>query len=206
MVLHPPLEHEDTKRCILEALLALLASKPFSSITMNEIADACGLTKPAIYYHFGSKKGLFVALARMVQGEVRSLLDEVVAKAGSLREALVLIARRRMEALRSRPELVRAHIWMIVDPGIRLLIDRIQDEMADMVLEALRPLFEDARARGETREDVDAELVLRMHHGVMNTYLIKFLQGEPITGSLPDPEEIVDLIFRGIGPEEGCRA
>lgn len=179
--------------------MVLLASKPFSSITMNKIADACGLTKPAIYYHFGSKKGLFVALARAMKAEVCRTLGEIVDSAESLREALVLISRRRISELESRPELIRAHISMVLDPGIRLLIDQIQDEIADTLFEKFYPLFERAKKSGEIRPDVDAELVLRMHQGVMNTYVIKFLRGVSVAEALPDPEVIVDQIYRGIG-------
>ncbi|MBN1433269.1 TetR/AcrR family transcriptional regulator [Candidatus Fermentibacterales bacterium] len=193
-----PLE-QDTKHVILGALIGLLGRKPCSSITMSEIAQKCGLTKPAIYYHFGSKKGLFVALAQTVLEEVSKEIDAIVQTAGTLREILVRMAARRIEAIKDRPDLVRAHIALILDPGIRLMIDRLQDEISDMMLRKLTPLFEEARKSGEIRGDVDPGLVLTMHHGALNAYVVKLLHGQPVSDVTPDPESMIDLIYRGLG-------
>jgi len=49
---------------ILEAASRLFAQKGFANVSIRDICRETGTTAPVIYYHFGSKKGLFEAVAR----------------------------------------------------------------------------------------------------------------------------------------------
>ncbi|QQG48636.1 MAG: TetR/AcrR family transcriptional regulator [archaeon] len=57
-------EHTATSDRILESASKLFAEKGFSNVSIRDICRATGTTAPAIYYYFGSKKGLFEAAAR----------------------------------------------------------------------------------------------------------------------------------------------
>jgi AcrR family transcriptional regulator len=59
------------------------AATGFHGTSMEEIADAAGVTKPVLYQHFGSKQVLYLELLEMVGAE---LLDAVVAAAAAERE------------------------------------------------------------------------------------------------------------------------
>lgn len=70
---------------ILEVARALFVEKGFSATSVREIADGVGVTVPALYYHFGSKRGLLLALVEQHCATV----TEAVAQAVELgREAL----------------------------------------------------------------------------------------------------------------------
>jgi AcrR family transcriptional regulator len=66
------------RRQLLEVALDCFAAGGFHSTSMEEIADAAGVTKPVLYQHFGSKQVLYLELLEMVGAE---LLDAVVAAA-----------------------------------------------------------------------------------------------------------------------------
>ncbi len=53
-----------TAEKILDAASRLFAEKGFSNVSVRDLCEETGTTAPAIYYHFGSKKGLFDAVAR----------------------------------------------------------------------------------------------------------------------------------------------
>jgi len=57
-------EHGPTAERILQAAARLFAEKGFANVSVRDICKATGTTAPVIYYHFGSKKGLFEAVAR----------------------------------------------------------------------------------------------------------------------------------------------
>lgn len=42
----------DTKSQIAEALIVLLQKKPINKVTINEIAEQCGISRMTFYYHF----------------------------------------------------------------------------------------------------------------------------------------------------------
>jgi TetR/AcrR family transcriptional regulator len=52
----------DTRERIMAAALDLFSRRGYETSGVQEIADAAGLTKPALYYHFGSKQGLLDAI------------------------------------------------------------------------------------------------------------------------------------------------
>jgi hypothetical protein len=53
---------EETREALLAAACPLFGLQGYESTSLEEIAEACGLTIRPIYYHFGSKVGLFSAL------------------------------------------------------------------------------------------------------------------------------------------------
>lgn len=56
----------DTREDLLRVGLRLFATKGFAGVSVSEIAEAAGVSVPVIYQRFGSKAGLFVAVAEDV--------------------------------------------------------------------------------------------------------------------------------------------
>ena len=49
---------------LLDVALRVFGEKGFHDTSMNDIAEAAGVTKPVLYQHFGSKRALFRELLR----------------------------------------------------------------------------------------------------------------------------------------------
>ncbi|MEU4422393.1 helix-turn-helix domain-containing protein [Actinoplanes sp. NPDC024001] len=62
----------ETADRIRAAALELIASKGVHQVSLREIADRVGITKPALYYHFASREDL-------VRSLVQPLIDDVEA-------------------------------------------------------------------------------------------------------------------------------
>ena len=62
-----------TRQGILAAATALFAERGFSGAHVNDIVAQAGTTKPMIYYHFGSKEGLFAAVLESVYAGMREI-------------------------------------------------------------------------------------------------------------------------------------
>lgn len=56
------LQKEETKKKIAEAAGQLFAQKGYAATSIGDIVTATGKSKGNIYYHFGSKEGLFLHL------------------------------------------------------------------------------------------------------------------------------------------------
>ncbi|MGW5388028.1 TetR/AcrR family transcriptional regulator [Nocardia sp. NPDC003963] len=67
----------DTKRAILDAAVPLFVAKGFEETSLREIADAVGITKPSLYYHYASKLELLVAIVNPLLDDLRALAEEV---------------------------------------------------------------------------------------------------------------------------------
>lgn len=67
---------EETRRRLLAAAAELFAARGFDATTVEDVAEAAGFSKGAVYYNFSSKDDLFAAL---VQQHIDELLGELTA-------------------------------------------------------------------------------------------------------------------------------
>lgn len=66
----------NSRTAILDAAERLFVEKGYHAISMREIADAVGMTKAALYYHFRDKEQLFMAILEGVLSELSMLIEQ----------------------------------------------------------------------------------------------------------------------------------
>lgn len=59
-----------TRERLINAARPLFAERGYDALSLDDVLRVVGLTKGAIYHHFGDKKGLFREVVMGVQGEV----------------------------------------------------------------------------------------------------------------------------------------
>ncbi len=65
----------ETRERILDAAEDVFNEKGVSRTTLNEIAEAAGVTRGAIYWHFKNKVELFEAMVDRVRGPMKELVE-----------------------------------------------------------------------------------------------------------------------------------
>ena len=68
---------------LLAVGLEVFARQGFHGTSMNDVADAAGVTKPVLYQHFSSKNELYLEVLRDIGGRLRDELGKAVADATS---------------------------------------------------------------------------------------------------------------------------
>jgi AcrR family transcriptional regulator len=71
----------ERRRQLLDTALAVFGERGFHDTSMNEIADAAGVTKPVLYQHFDSKRDLFLEVLRDVGDRLREEVGKATAAA-----------------------------------------------------------------------------------------------------------------------------
>ena len=66
---------------ILDVSVQVFARRGFHSTSMNDVADAAGVTKPVLYQHFDSKQDLYLALIDEAGNRLRTAISKAVAGA-----------------------------------------------------------------------------------------------------------------------------
>lgn len=66
---------------ILEVALDVFAAAGFHGASMNDVADAAGVTKPVLYQHFDSKRELYQALLEAVGNRLLVAIAKATAEA-----------------------------------------------------------------------------------------------------------------------------
>ena len=78
------------RRQLVEVALRVFAERGFHDASMNDIAEAAGVTKPVLYQHFNSKRELFSELLTDVGAELQETITKAVAAAQSPHEMVEL--------------------------------------------------------------------------------------------------------------------
>ncbi|HSW06184.1 TetR/AcrR family transcriptional regulator [Aquabacterium sp.] len=85
---------DDQREAILAQAAALFAHQGYTATSMNQVAAACGISKPTLYHYVRDKHELLLCVARAHVGRLQSLVAEVRAETHSPRDRLAqLIAR-----------------------------------------------------------------------------------------------------------------
>ena len=68
---------------MLEVAGRVFAARGFHEASMDEIAEAAGISKQMLYNYFGSKEGLYFAYVNLAYRDIIAAIDEAVAGAGA---------------------------------------------------------------------------------------------------------------------------
>ena len=74
---------EETRNKLLEAARQAFGSVGYAQTSMDELTASAGLTRGALYHHFGDKKGLLQAVVQQVDAELDAQLAQVSEQAAS---------------------------------------------------------------------------------------------------------------------------
>jgi TetR/AcrR family transcriptional regulator len=86
-----PEQDEHARTRLLNAAVHVFDRKGYAAASVREIAELAGVTKPALYYHFGSKEGVFVAILDQAQRQFTQSLGKAIARPGSARDRIVAL-------------------------------------------------------------------------------------------------------------------
>lgn len=156
-----------TRERILEAGLKTFSTKGYLGATTKEIAREAGIAEVTVFRHFPSKEKLFeeVINTHSFLPTLRGLLPEIGAM--ELEEALVLIARRFLDTLVLRKDMIRImHSEMQRYPE---KIHKIYHAFVDEVRNTLASYFKEMQEKGVLRE-FDTVLGARAFFGMFLSY------------------------------------
>jgi AcrR family transcriptional regulator len=72
--------YDDQRELILASAAQLFAQRGYSATSMNEVAEACGMSKPSLYHYFKDKYTLLVHIAEEHVLRLEALVAEVEAE------------------------------------------------------------------------------------------------------------------------------
>ncbi|BDZ30356.1 TetR/AcrR family transcriptional regulator [Lactiplantibacillus sp. WILCCON 0030] len=69
-----------THQAILDAARTLFLKHGYAATSTRDIANAIGITQPALYHHFKDKEVIFLAVITTVGGEIKTGLDQILSQ------------------------------------------------------------------------------------------------------------------------------
>lgn len=182
------------REAIRAAATALFAERGFAATSTREICERAGVTKPALYYHFGDKERLYEELMLDAFNEYRKGLLRASRRGKRAPQRLIEVLAAIFAFTRRNPALVRLIFrMMFASERDSPAVDYV--EIGDAECRVLKDIIQEGIRRGELKGRAlqIAEALMAMH----TLYTISFLlTGRPELGR-PLARRIVELLVQG---------
>lgn len=156
------------------------AHSGYAGTSVQEIVDAAAVTKPALYYYFGNKSGLYQSLVDQAYDERFQLIQTAIQHAATLQDKLLAIVLAMFGFFRSHPDLVRiAFATAFAAPG-EIPPTVSYREKSRRNFELVHQLVRDAQEHGDLNPRMDSHHLALSFWGLLNIYIMSgIVQNEP---------------------------
>jgi len=197
----PPQERDpQTRNRLLASAVHIFERKGYSAASVREVAEMAGVTKPTLYYHFGSKEGLLIAILQEAIREFDRTLSVAVARTGTARERLLALCEDVFTVFELNIPIVRvAHTVFLGPIDVAPAFDLTAFER--MWRESLQGIVEDGQAAGEFRAVPPIDVVYGLM-GLVDSCLNRQMHRglEPV--SREALRRIISLLLDGVSREQ----
>ena len=184
------------RETILETSAKLFSQQGYKEVSIRDIAQACGMTNAALYYHFKNKEDLFLAMLQRDHERTIASLQAAAGGPGDLRSDLVQLVTRYAAITRERHQSFQT-LWrdmkQMEEAHPRKLI-------GEMWCELMRPLNErltQAQADGDIQPG-DVRLYARLLHGMTMALVREGKPDKPRKVLTQEIDTVVDLFLNGL--------
>jgi len=140
---------------ILEVATAEFANKGLSGARIDEIAAATRTSKRMIYYYFGSKEGLYIAVLEESYRRMRSIEAGLHLEDLPPEQALRRLVEFTFDHHQGNPDYIRLVMTENMERGAYLAQSKSIQELNVPAIEAIRRLYDRGVAQGVFRPGLD---------------------------------------------------
>jgi AcrR family transcriptional regulator len=125
---------------LLDVALTLFAERGFNATTMDDTAEAAGVTKPLLYQHFDSKRALYLELVESVATTMLDTIGAAVAAAAGPRQQVEGGFAAYFRLVVTQPDAFNLLFGSNVpnDPELSSAVRKVQDA----IVEAIDPFID----------------------------------------------------------------
>ena len=186
--------YDGQREQILARAARLFAKRGYTATSMNEVAEACGVSKPSLYHYVHDKQQLLVEIAAAHIARLEALVDEVGAEthAPEQRVRRLIAAFLAVYANSQAEHRVLTEDVKFLQPADRRRVLDGERKVVAAFADAI------ARARPELRDqDLDKPLTMLLF-GMMN-WMFTWLRPRGEFSHADMAPVVADLFFGGLG-------
>ena len=188
---------------LLRVARDLFTTRGYTATSVREIVEAAGVTKPALYYHFASKEGIYLAIL----DDLRSLFDTGIAehggKAGNVRcqiEEFILGLYDLFEQNRAAARFLNAAFWGPTQSAPSFDFQALNERFISFVALKVEEGISAGEIRGANTRDVSLTLL-----GALSSYVNLTLAHPRLSSGKTGLRRILALIFTGVAAHAPTR-
>ncbi len=182
-------QDEDIKQRIMDEARALFFRYGFSKVTMDETAEALGMSKKTLYRFFPSKEDLLQEITKHHLASCETEMRAIVKRPGADPLDKLQEYTRYLAALYAKMSDALLHDLRRHAPEIWRMID---DHSQKCVATEFQALIKEGRQKGRFRKDVDERLFILIYSSVIK----EVLNPEALAGLPFKPTQVFDTVVK----------
>ncbi|NTW09369.1 MAG: TetR family transcriptional regulator [Anaerolineaceae bacterium] len=190
-----------TRENLLQAGLVVFGRKGYDAATLEDVAREAGVTRGAIYWHFGSKTELFNALMEKYSSRGGLILQQGASEGGTFTQILTRVFARMLKAVETDQEL---HSMMEIslfksgysDPKEDWRMRQVESNRS--LIQGIADTMKQGIEAGALRKDLDPVLAARAFLAFQNGIIYLWLS-DPSAFSLGiSADAFAEVYLRGV--------
>ena len=194
-------EAKITRRQLFEAAIRVFSEKGYAETRLSDIGEEAGVTRGAIYWHFGNKRELFAALFKEridpFFNIIKEILNEDLGPLDKIQKILIgffekfqcdrdFLANQRLDfvEMKTRDEI----------PEIRAFMKEREDKFYEILVNIIKA----GKKCGEIRKNIDTDAVTSMLATLITGYGLLSARNEKRALFKGKSKEIVEIFIAGI--------
>ncbi|MEG2033872.1 MAG: helix-turn-helix domain-containing protein [Janthinobacterium sp.] len=191
MVRRTRVEMEETRASLLATARTVFSERGYADTSMDDLTAQAGLTRGALYHHFGDKKGLLLAVVEQIDAEMDGRLQTISDSAGDLWEGFRHRCRAYLE-MALEPEIQR-----IVLRDARAVLGGASPDSQRHCLESMQGLIQQLIQQGIVA-DACPEALASMIYGSLAEAAFWIADGDEGNARLIKGVAALELLLRGM--------
>jgi len=196
---------DETRDQIIDSAFSLFGRYGYDGVSVDQIAQRCGLSKGAMYWHYKGKDELFVACLGRLHGLFMSDIFQPVADAPDAVSAISIFF-QGLNKLLEEPEITQgiAGFWMEPGRGDLARIAAVRAEFEEASAKIVAEVFRTGIDAGLLNIETDPLVMSRAMMAVMEASVLPLRQ-HTAEENAQTLEILMETFFRAYGTEAVLR-
>lgn len=194
-------EAQETYNTLLDAAEKVFAEKGVTSTTLNDVANAAGMTRGAIYWHFKDKNALFQAMCDRAFLPMEALLNEIVSTPH--KDPLAGIKQLNVHFLNlvtgnERQQKVFDIIFHRCEKNNDLIFFSAESEKRVECLAKVQIMIQQAVDQGQLHSETDTWIAMQAIHAYVIGIVHEWLEDSSAYCLMLHAEDMIDMFLAGL--------
>jgi len=190
-------EAEQTRQDLLAAALSVFSRKGFDATRLEDIAEVAGVTRGAVYHHFGGKNELFLALIEDASSVGSQAVQKAVQEGGTFLQIVQRILEYSLGLLQDDTRFRQVMALSFKTSQAAGFVER-ERQQAHNLVQSIRGFFQAGIEQGELRPDLDPTTAARALLGYQNGLSMLWLANRDAFSIKDSAQGLAEIYVRGI--------
>jgi TetR/AcrR family acrAB operon transcriptional repressor len=194
-------EAEQTRKTLLEASLQIFSEKGYQASRLEDVAQTAGLTRGAIYHHFGSKAGLYKALLDDAAAPGSQAMNRAIAEGGTFKEICTRIMVYQLSIIeenRRTQDMMEVVLFKIGPEEELAQVNRKRVEENESLIQGIATFMAQGIAQGEIRPELNPFTIARAFVAYQHGLATLWLSNRKAFSLRDQARELADVFMKGI--------